>query len=139
MAWPGPVGRIAAWPRRSRPEKDGSAASGASASSGRRPGLPHCARGDRGGFLAAIVHVWACALTGRRDPWLRVAVAALTLEGAVVTANGGDCPLGPLQDRLDDPVPLFELVLSPRAAKRAVPVLGAVAAAGIALLARRSR
>ena len=43
---------------------------------------------------------------------------------------------GPLQDRLDDPVPLFELVLSPRAAKRAVPVLGAVAAAGIGLLAR---
>ncbi len=35
-----------------------------------------------------------------------------------------------------DPVPLFELVLSPRAAKRAVPVLGAVAAAGIAALAR---
>ena len=90
-------------------------------------------------FLAAIVHVWACALTGRRDPWLRVAVAALALEGAVVTANGGDCPLGPLQDRLDDPVPLFELVLSPRAAERAVPVLGAVAASGIALLVRVSR
>lgn len=89
------------------------------------------------GFLAAIAHVWACALTGRRDPLLRVAVAALTLEGVVVAANGGDCPLGPLQARLDDPVPLFELVLSPRAAKRAVPVLGAVATAGIALLARR--
>ena len=89
------------------------------------------------GFLAAIAHVWACALTGRRDPWLRAAVAALTVEGAVVAANGGDCPLGPLQERLDDPVPLFELVLSPRAAKRAVPVLGAVAAGGIALLARR--
>ena len=89
------------------------------------------------GFLAAIAHVWVCALTGRRDTWLRAAVIALTVEGAVVTANGGDCPLGPLQDRLDDPVPLFELVLSPRAAKRAVPVLGAVAAAGIALLTRR--
>lgn len=87
------------------------------------------------GFLAAIAHVWVCALSGRRDPLLRVAVAALTLEGVVVAANGGDCPLGPLQNRLDDPVPLFELVLSPRAAKRAVPVLGAVAAAGIALLA----
>jgi hypothetical protein len=89
------------------------------------------------GFLAAIGDVWACALTGRRDRTLRVAVTALTLEGMVVAANGGDCPLGPLQERLDDQVPLFELVLSPRAAKRAVPVLGAVAAAGIALLARR--
>ena len=92
--------------------------------------------GIAAGFLSAIAYVWACAVTGRRDPLLRVAVGALTLEGVVVAANGGDCPLGPLQDRLDDPVPLFELVLSPRAAKRAVPVLGAVAAAGIGLLAR---
>jgi len=35
-------------------------------------------------------------------------------------------------------VPLFELVLSPAAARRAVPVLGLVAAAGIALLGLRS-
>ena len=68
---------------------------------------------------------------------LHVAVVALVGEGAVVAANHGDCPLGPLQDRLDDPVPLFELVLSPRMAKRAVPALGAFSAVGIALLARR--
>ena len=92
--------------------------------------------GIAAGFLSAIAYVWACVVTGRRDPLLRIAVGALTLEGVAVAANGGDCPLGPLQDRLDDPVPLFELVLSPRAAKRAVPVLGAVAAAGIGLLAR---
>ena len=36
-------------------------------------------------------------------------------------------------------VPLFELVLSPAAARRAVPVLGGVAGAGIALLAWRDR
>jgi hypothetical protein len=93
--------------------------------------------GIAAGFLSAIAYVWVCAVTGRRDPLLRVAVTALTLEGVVVAANGGDCPLGPLQDRLDDPIPLFELVLSPRAAERAVPVLGAVAALGIGLLARR--
>jgi len=92
--------------------------------------------GIAAGFLSAIVYVWACAISGRRDPMLGIAVGALTLEGVVVAANGGDCPLGPLQDRLDDPVPLFELVLSPSAAKRAIPVLGAVAATGIALLAR---
>jgi len=92
--------------------------------------------GIAAGFLTAIAYVWTCALTGRRDPMLGVAVGALTLEGVFVAANGGDCPLGALQDRLDDPVPLFELVLSPRAAKRAIPVLGAVAATGIALLAR---
>ena len=90
------------------------------------------------GFLGAIAYVWWCALTGRRDRLLGYAVAALVTEGACVGANHGDCPLGPLQDRLHDPVPLFELVLrSPKAAKRAVPVLGAVATAGIALLARR--
>ena len=88
-------------------------------------------------FLLAIGYVWWCALSGRRGRLLNVVVAALVSEGAVVAANHGDCPLGPLQDRMGDPVPLFELALSPRAAKRAVPVLGAVSAAGIALLARR--
>ena len=89
------------------------------------------------GFLTAIGYVWVCALTGRRGPVLRVAVGALSLEGALVVANHGDCPLGGMQDRLGDPVPLFEIVLSPRAARRAVPVLGAVTAAGLVLLARR--
>lgn len=89
-------------------------------------------------FLFAIGWVWWCALTGRRGRLLHVVVAGLAAEGALVVANQGDCPLGPLQERAGDPVPLFELVLSPRAAKRAVPALGAVAAAGIALLARDS-
>lgn len=82
--------------------------------------------------------MWWCALTGRRGRLLRVAVGALGCECALVVGNDGDCPLGCLQERLDDPVPLFELVLSPRAAKRAVPVLGGIAAAGVLLLARRS-
>ena len=89
-------------------------------------------------FLFAIVHVWWCALTRRRDRWLRLAVSALVTEGALVAANHGDCPLGPLQERHGDPVPLFELVLSPTAARRAVPALGLVTAAGLTLLARRS-
>lgn|SRR5690349_4126188 len=91
------------------------------------------------GFLASIGHVWWCALTGRRGPWLRLAIAALVGEGVLVVANGGDCPLGPLGDRIGDPVPLFELVLSRRAARRAVPMLGAVTAVGVAILAARSR
>ena len=88
-------------------------------------------------MLASIAYVWWCALARRRGRLLTVATGALIGESALVVANGGDCPLGPLQDRVGDPVPLFELVLSPRAAKRAVPVLGAVAAAGLALLAAR--
>ena len=90
-------------------------------------------------FLTAIAHIWRCALTGRRDRALHLAIAGLTTEAVLVTANHGDCPLGPLSTALGDDTPLFELVLSPRAAKRAVPVLGAIAAAGIALVGVRSR
>ena len=93
--------------------------------------------GVSGVFLSAIGYVWWCALARRRGTLLRTAVTALTVEGIAVTANGGDCPLGCLQERVGDPVPLFELVLSPRAAKLAVPALGAVAGAGIALVALR--
>ena len=88
-------------------------------------------------FLSAIAYVWWCGLTRRHGRLVWSAVAALTGEGMAVAANAGDCPLGYLQQRVGDPVPLFELVLSPRAAERAVPVLGAVAAAGIALVAAR--
>jgi hypothetical protein len=88
-------------------------------------------------FLGAIVYIWWCALTGRRDRRLRLAVAALVAEGTCVAANHGNCPLGPLQARSGDPIPLFELVLSPTAARRAVPTLGLITAAGLMLLARR--
>ncbi len=91
------------------------------------------------GFLGAIGHIWWSALTGRRDRVLPWAVGAIVGEGVAVGLNGGDCPLGCLQERVGDPTPLFELVLGPRWAKRAVPILGAVAAVGIALLARRPR
>lgn len=86
--------------------------------------------------MAAIAHVCWYALSGRRDAPLRIAVSALIGEAAAVVANKGDCPLGGLQQRLGDPVPLFELVLSPAAARRAVPAFGIMTSVGIALLAR---
>jgi hypothetical protein len=90
-------------------------------------------------MLLAIAYVWWCALSGRRGRLLRVAAASLIGEGVLVAANHGDCPLGGLQERLGDPVPLFELVLSPRAAKRAVPTLGLIASAGLSLVVVRRR
>ena len=87
--------------------------------------------------LLAIAYVWWCALSGRRGRLLHMAAASLIGEGVLVSANRGDCPLGGLQERLGDPIPLFELVLSPRAAKRAVPTLGAITAAGLVLLVVR--
>ena len=63
---------------------------------------------------------------------------SLSVEGAALVVGRGNCPLGPLQGRLGDPIPLFELMLPPRAAKAAIPVLAVVAVAGlIALSARR--
>jgi hypothetical protein len=87
--------------------------------------------------LGSLGYVWWSALTRRRGRLLRGAVGALLLEGAALVVGRGDCPLGPLQDRVGDPVPLFELALPPKAAKAAVPVLTGVAIAGMALLVWR--
>jgi hypothetical protein len=76
-------------------------------------------------------------VTRRRDRLLTVATGALLGEGVALVVGHGDCPLGPLQQRLGDPIPLFELVLPPRAAKAAVPVLTAVAVTGLAVLVLR--
>ena len=84
--------------------------------------------------LGSVGYVWVCALTGRRDGVLGAALAALTVEGIAVLAGRGDCPLGPLQQRLGDPAPLFELVLPPRAARAAFPVLVAVTVGGVIAL-----
>jgi hypothetical protein len=89
------------------------------------------------GELLCLGHVWVCAVTRRRDPLFRLAVGVLLAEGGGLVVGRGNCPLGPLQDRLGDPVPLFELVLPPRAAKAAVPLLAGVAVSGIALAGAR--
>jgi hypothetical protein len=88
--------------------------------------------------LTALGYVWSCALTGRRDRALAASVGFLLVEGGALIVGRGNCPMGPFQRRLGDPVPLFELVLPPRAAKAAVPVLAAIAVAGMAALAVRS-
>ena len=87
--------------------------------------------------LVGLGYIWTCALTRRRDRLLRFSVAALLVEGVALVVGRGNCPLGPLQRKLGDPVPLFELVLPPRGAKAAFPVLAAMSAGGLALLAVR--
>jgi hypothetical protein len=89
--------------------------------------------------LSSLTYIWFCALTGRRDRLLGAALATMSVQGVGLLIGRGDCPLGPLQRRLGDPDPLFELVLPPRAARAAIPVLTAVAVGGIALLAVRAR
>ncbi len=87
--------------------------------------------------LASLGYVWACAATRRRDRKLWASMAFLSIEGIGLLIGGGDCPMGPLQEKLGDPVPFFELVLPPRAAKAAVPILAGISIAGmLAALAR---
>jgi hypothetical protein len=89
--------------------------------------------------LYSLAYVWACAISGQRGRHLNATAGLLVAEGGALVVGRGDCPLGPLQQRLGDSTPLFELVLPPRAAKRAVPVLAAVATVGVALAAKRAR
>ena len=63
-------------------------------------------------------------------------MALLSAEGAAWIGRG-DCPFGPFQARLGDPVPMFELVMAPRAAKAAIPILTAVSLAGFAAVVLR--
>ena len=87
--------------------------------------------------LGSLACIWASALTGRRSRRLWASVAFLSVEGAALVIGRGDCPVGPMQAEWGDPVPFFELILSPRAAKAAVPLLAIVSVAGIAALVLR--
>ena len=87
--------------------------------------------------LVSLGYVWGCAISGRRAPHLELAAGLLVTEGAALVIGRGNCPLGPLQEQLGDPVPLFELVLGPAAARRAIPILASVAVGGIGLAAVR--
>lgn len=84
--------------------------------------------------MAGLGWIWICALTGRRDRALRLATGQLLFEGGALIVGRGNCPFGPFQARLGDPVPMFELFLPPRAAKAAVPILAGVTLAGFAVL-----
>lgn len=81
--------------------------------------------------LAALATVWRSALLRRRGRCLWLSMALLLMQGTALVVGRGNCPLGPFQRRLGDPVPMFELVLPPRAAKAAIPVLSVVAATGM--------
>ena len=88
--------------------------------------------------LASLAYIWSCAITGRRDRYLVGTVGFLAVEGGALVVGHGDCPMGPRQAAWGDPVPFFELVLPPRAAKAAVPILAAISVSGIgAVIARQ--
>ncbi len=87
--------------------------------------------------MSSLAYVWLSAVTRRRDRLLAGSLAVLLFEAAALVVGRGDCPFGPAQARLGDPVPLFELVLPPRAAKAAIPVLTVVSVIGMLAAAAR--
>jgi hypothetical protein len=82
--------------------------------------------------LAALGWIWLSGIRRRRNPLVWASMALLSAEGAALVVGRGDCPFGPFQTRLGDPVPMFELVLPRRAAKAAIPALTVVSLAGFA-------
>lgn len=96
------------------------------------------AHGVWGAFnLAGLAYIWRSAALRRRDRWVYSSVALLLSEGAALVVGRGNCPFGPFQARLGDPVPMFEWVLPPRAAKAAIPILAVVSLGAIAALVLR--
>jgi hypothetical protein len=90
--------------------------------------------------IASFGYLWVSVATRRRDRWLWSGVAFLLVEGAALAVGRGDCPLGPMQERWGDQTPFFELVLPPRAAKAAIPLLFLATVAGlVGLVVRRPR
>jgi len=87
--------------------------------------------------LWCLGDIWVSVLRRRRSGRLWAGVAFLLVEGGALVVGHGDCPVGPMQAEWGDPVPFFELVLPPRAAKAAIPALAVVSVAGIAALALR--
>ena len=81
--------------------------------------------------LSCLAYIWACAARRRRDRKLWASVTFLLVEGGALVVGRGNCPVGPLQSEWGDPVPFFELLLPPRAAKAAIPILAAVSIGAI--------
>ncbi|MEO8626145.1 MAG: hypothetical protein ABI452_05535 [Candidatus Limnocylindrales bacterium] len=84
--------------------------------------------------MAGLAFVWRGAVTRRRDRLAYAATGLLLTEGAALIVGRGNCPFGPLQTQMGDPVPMFEWLLPPRAAKAAILVLTLVTLGGLALM-----
>lgn len=87
--------------------------------------------------LGCLAYIWVCVVTGRRTHKVWASAAFLVTEGAALVVGRGNCPVGPLQAEWGDPVPFFELILPPHAAKAAIPVLTWISLAAIAGLVLR--
>jgi hypothetical protein len=84
--------------------------------------------------LVGLALVWRAGITRQRDRRVYASAALLLSEGGALVVGRGDCPFGPFQNSLGDPVPMFEWFLPPRTAKAAIPVLSLVTVCGLVVL-----
>ncbi len=87
--------------------------------------------------VAGLAYVWLSAATRRRDRLLAASVGLLGARGVALVIGRGNCPFAALQRRLGDPVPMFELLLPPRAARVAIRLLTIVTLARFAAVVAR--
>ena len=89
--------------------------------------------------LSSLGYVWLCALTGRRDRILGAALATLSLQSVGLLIGRGNCPLGPLQQRLGDPHPIVRVCAPATRSQSRSPGTGCGCAGRRRDLALRSR
>ena len=89
-------------------------------------------------FITCILYIYFAAITGHFTFYVVVAIGSLVLEGVMVfLLNKGDCPLIHVQRRIGDETPFFELFLSKKTAKKAVPFFLVVTIVGLLFLTIR--
>lgn len=87
---------------------------------------------------ACVLYVVASGALGRIDHWTWIAIAAILLEGLVLAATGGKCPLTSLAERLGAADGTVSDIFLPRwFADRIFPICGSIFLAGCALVAWR--
>lgn len=86
-------------------------------------------------FIGCIFYIYYVVLTLQINLLLWFAIISLSVEGFLVfIVNQGHCPLAPLQRKLEDPVPFFNLFLPENLAKRAIPFFTSITFLGVLLL-----
>ena len=89
-------------------------------------------------FIACIFYIYYSAFLKQFNFFSGLAILSLTIEGILVfLLNNGHCPLAPLQWKLGDSTPFFNLFLPERYARLAVPFFAAITFLGIFILIYR--
>ncbi len=86
-------------------------------------------------LLFVIGYVYFCGFTGRRDVLLWVCIASLVIEGVVLAAWRGRCPVTLIQESHGDDKGFFGLFLPRRIWPFVIPFFTVVSILGILMVA----